>query len=126
MNWQEVLVRVTLILIAGDFNCPDIDWEHGLLLTDTYMPKFLQEKLLSLSQNFQLNQMITFPPRGMNTLDLCYTSHPSINFNCVGFSDHDAILATLSVSYYQPKQQNTIIQKSKSGTDMKKAISLVK
>ena len=96
------------IIIAGDFNCPGIDWEHGLSLTDTYTSRILREKLLSVSQDFQLSQIVTFPTRGMNTLDLCFTSHPNIILNCdsiPGFSDHDAILATLSISYYQPKQE---------------------
>ena len=49
-----------------------------------------------------------FLTRGINTLDLCFTSHPNIILNCdsiPGFSDHHAILATLSISYYQPKQE---------------------
>ena len=36
------------IIIAGDFNCPGIDWEHGLLLTDIYTSRILREKLLSV------------------------------------------------------------------------------
>jgi len=96
------------IIIAGDFNCPGIDWEHSFLLSKTHISRFLREKLLSFSQDFQLNQIVTFPTWDTNTLNLCFTSHPNIILNCnsiPGFSDHDAILATLSVSYYQPKQE---------------------
>ena len=96
------------IIIAGDFNCPGIDWEHGLLLTDTYTSRTLREKLPSVSQDFQLSQIVTFPTRGMNTLDLCFTPHPDIILNCdsiPGFSDHDAILAihTSNQSKYHAK-----------------------
>jgi len=62
------------IIIAGDFNCPGIDWEHGLSLTDTYTSRILREKLLSVSQDFQLSQIVIFPTRGMNTQDLFYIS----------------------------------------------------
>ena len=95
-------------IIAGDFNCPGIDWEHGFLLTEAYTSRLLREKLLTFSQDFQLKQCVNFPTRGTNTLDLCFTSHPNIILNCnsiPGFSDHDAILATLSVSCYQPSQE---------------------
>ena len=43
-----------------------------------------------------------------NILDLCFTSHPNIISTCnsiPGFSDHDTILASLSVSFYQQKQE---------------------
>jgi len=63
------------IILGGDFNCPGIDWEHGTL-TDSYMPCYFREKLISLSQDTQLFQMVTFPTRAQNILDLCFTTHP--------------------------------------------------
>ena len=61
------------IILGGDFNCPGIDWEHGTL-TDSYVPCYFREKLISLSQDTQLFQMVTFPTRAQNILDLCFTT----------------------------------------------------
>ena len=65
------------ILLGGDFNCPGIDWEHGTL-TESYRSHSFREKLLEFVQDFQLDQLVTFPTRGMNILDLFLTTHPSI------------------------------------------------
>ena len=46
--------------------------------------------------------------RGINILDLCFASHPNIISTCnsiPGFSDHDARLVSLSISFYQQKQE---------------------
>ena len=47
------------IILGGDFNSPGIDWEHETLV-DSYALCYLQEKLISLSQD---TQMVTFPTR---------------------------------------------------------------
>ena len=86
------------ILLGGDFNCPGIDWEHGTL-TESYLSHSFREKLLEFVQDFQLDQLVTFPTRGMNILDLFLTTHPSIVLTCKpspGLSDHDAVLIKLS------------------------------
>ena len=94
------------ILLGGDFNCPGIDWEHGTL-TESYLSHPFREKLLELVQDFQLDQLVTFPTRGMNILDLFLTTHPSIVLTCKpspGLSDHDAVLIKLSPLLHPTKQ----------------------
>ena len=83
-----------LIILGGDFNCPGIDWEHGTLTT-SHVSCYLQEKLISLSQDTQLFQIVNFSTRAQNILDLCFTTHPNNVLSCEpapGLSDHDAIL----------------------------------
>ena len=46
-------------------NCPGIDWEHGTL-TDSYVPQHYREKLITLIQDTQMSQLVTFPTRGNN------------------------------------------------------------
>ena len=109
-NFSEIKEKHphTKIIIGGDFNCPGIDWEHGFLSAESYTSRLLREKLLTFLQDFHLNQIVNFPTRGINILDLCFTSHPNIISTCnsiPGFSDHDAILVSLSVSFYQQKQE---------------------
>ena len=67
------------IILGGDFNSPGIDWEHGTLI-DSYAPCYPREKLISLSQDTQMFQMVNFPTRAHNILDLCFTTHPDISY----------------------------------------------
>ena len=94
------------LFLGGDFNCPGIDWEHGTL-TDSYVPCCLREKLISLSQDTQMFQTVTFPTRAQNILDLCFTTHPNTVLSCEpvpGLSDHDAVLINLQTLLYVIKQ----------------------
>ena len=84
----------TQIILGGDFNCPGIDWEYGTLL-DSYVSHRFREKLIALSQDTQMLQVVTFPTRAQNILDLCFVSHPNMILACEpvpGLSDHDAVL----------------------------------
>ena len=94
------------IILGGDFNCPGIDWEHGTL-TDMYVPCYFQENLISLSQDTQLFQMVTFPTRVQNILDLCFTTHPDTVLTCEsapGLSDHVAVLIKIQTPVCVVKQ----------------------
>ena len=65
-----------IIYLGGDFNCPGIDWTHGDII-DSYIPICFREKLITLSQDHLLTQVVTLPTRGPNILDLCFTTHSS-------------------------------------------------
>jgi len=85
------------IILGGDFNCQGIDWEHGTLI-NSYVTNHYREKLITLSQDTQMSQLVTFPTRGNNTLDLCFCTHPDSVSSCgpiPGFSDHDAVLLSI-------------------------------
>jgi hypothetical protein len=50
--------------------------------------------------------MVLFPTRGQNTLDLLFTSHPTIIDKCkalpaLGRSDHDTVLIDLALTAHQ-------------------------
>ena len=82
------------VILGGDFNCPGIDWEHGTL-TESCVPYHFREILIALAEDTQMSQLVTFPTRGNNTLDLCFTTHPDSVLSCEpvsGFSDHDAVI----------------------------------
>ena len=66
------------ILLGGEFNIPGIDWP-SCSLTCSYLSITLRESLITFAQDFLLEQIITKPIRGINTLDLCFVSHP----NCI-------------------------------------------
>ena len=84
----------TNIILGGDFNCPSIVW-HTETLTDSYISTFLREALIEIADDYQLQQVVTFPTKGNNLLDLCFTSHPDLVQSCLpfpGLCDHDIVL----------------------------------
>ena len=90
------------IILGGDFNCPGIDWEHGTL-TESYILCHFRQKLITLAHDTQISQLVTFPTRAHNTLDLLFTTHPDSVLSChpaPGLSDHDAVLATIQIPYH--------------------------
>jgi len=60
-----------------DFNSPGTDWEHGTL-TESYISCQSNQKLITLSHDSHMSQLVTFSTRAQNTLDLLFTSHPDI------------------------------------------------
>ena len=93
LSIKEKFPRAQIIL-RGDCNSPGIDWEYGTLI-DSYATCYLREKLISLSQDTLMFQMVTFPIRAQNILDLCFTTHPDTVLTSEptpGLSDHDAVL----------------------------------
>ena len=105
LSIKEKFPRAQIIL-GGDFNSPGIDWEHGTLI-DSYAPCYLREKLISISQDTLMFQMVTFPTRAQNILDLCFTTHPDTVLTCEptpGLSDHDAVLINFQTLLHVIKQ----------------------
>jgi len=94
------------IILGGDFNCPGIDWSSSCL-TESYVSTVMRERLIRLSNDFQIQQLITFATRGANVLDLCFTTHPDLIRNCTplpGLSDHETVLVELSSMITHSKQ----------------------
>ena len=65
-----------VLLIEGDFNLPDINW-RDLTISSTQYPSRLNKTFLDIVADNSLEQIIDFPTRKDNTLDLILTSHPS-------------------------------------------------
>ena len=104
------------VILGGDFNCPGIDWEHGTL-TESYVPCHFREKLITVAEDTQMSQLVTFPTRRNNTLDLCFTTHPDSVLSCEpvpGFSDHDAVILSIQTPTRMIKQHPRTIYLYKS------------
>ena len=65
------------IWIGGDFNFPDINWETRSVISHQYS-KDINDKFVEVIDNCYLEQLVTFPTRPNNTLDLLLTNQPSL------------------------------------------------
>ena len=65
------------IIIAGDFNCPDIDWINMEIKTEA-PDKEVQQARMNLSIEYGLVQIHDKPTREGNLLDLVFTNNPSL------------------------------------------------
>lgn len=95
------------MIIAGDFNCPDIDWQ-SLSLRSNAQDKEVQQAILDLSIDFNLTQVIDKPTREKNILDLLFTNNPSLiksTANAPGISDHDIVVADSDTKPYYSKKK---------------------
>jgi len=90
------------LLIAGDFNFPDISWCNGYAQIDPN-PAYgtgINQLFVDSINDYGLEQFINIPTRGNNILDLLLCSHPNLISNikiAPGISDHDAILYSLDL-----------------------------
>ncbi|CAC5407466.1 unnamed protein product [Mytilus coruscus] len=75
------IARNTNIMLTGDFNCPDINWETSTVNSNAN-DKEIQNKIMKLTATFQLTQIHELPTRENNLLDLVFTTNPSKNAPC--------------------------------------------
>ena len=62
--------------IGGQFNWPDIDWQVKSINNYQY-PKQPNERFIDLIDSFSMEQVVNFPARKQNTLDLLITDRQS-------------------------------------------------
>ena len=94
------------IFLGGDFNSPGINWSD-VTLTESYVPASFREKLIEVTDEFHLEQLVLEPTRQYNILDLCFTSHPNIvtsSQTSPGLSDHEAVVIKFCCQTSLPKQ----------------------
>ena len=87
------------VWIGSDFNLPDINWEHEEIVSYQYL-KSINETFLQTIARTGLNQLVDFPTRLDNTLDLVITNRPSLSVRCEalpGLSDHEVVLQDMKV-----------------------------
>ena len=87
------------VILTGDFNCPNIDWEHLSVLPGA-AEKEVQQALIDLALDFGLHQIHDQPTRQDNMLDLVFTNNPSLvkNSNSTpGISDHAMVVTDFEV-----------------------------
>ena len=97
------------VIFGGDFNLPDISWEHNSIVGSCY-PRSMNSKYLDMIADCNLEQMVDFETRrkSRNTLDLILTSHPGLKQRCkplpsIGNSDHDIVLYDCALKPFRPK-----------------------
>lgn len=97
------LLRSSNVIIAGDLNFPGFDWDHTSIKPSTPHAG-LHKRFLDLLHDHSLVQLVTFPTRGDNTLDLVVTNIPHLIPRVEpvpGVSDHEVV-------YFEYKARVTI------------------
>ena len=88
------------IILAGDFNFPDIHWIDGggQLQPNPAYGHEINSLFLDIINDYSLEQFVTFPTRGNNILDLVFSSQPIISQISIvpGMSDHEATLFSIN------------------------------
>ncbi|XP_071480876.1 uncharacterized protein [Diadema antillarum] len=82
------------IVIAGDFNCPDIDWQT-LTLRHNAQDREVQQALIDLSLEHGLVQIHNQATRYDNILDIVLTNNPTqvkSSYSIPGISDHAMVV----------------------------------
>ena len=95
--------RKDILIIGGDFNLPDICWSEQSIQTNQYPTHTNQAYLDTIADN-GLEQLVDFPTRKENTLDLFFTTHPSFKQRCkplpsIGNNDHDIVLLDVACKH---------------------------
>lgn len=93
------------IVVGGDFNFPSFDWSTNSLKSPC-VHQSLHLRFLDFLYDHNLHQMVTFPTRDNNTLDLFVTDHPTLVPRVEpvpGISDHLAVFMEFQV---QPERRN--------------------
>ena len=102
------------ILVGGDFNLPDINWDCMMTKVGGRC-KNKNDMLLDFLNNCGLEQLVRTPTRitndTSNILDLFVTNTPQLVSkitNCVGISDHLAIIIQLENVSRRPKVKRSV------------------
>ena len=86
--------------VLGDFNFKDIDWPDRLSISGSTLSQSEGQILIDIMNDHGLEQMVHFPTREKNTLDLILTTLPG-QFQDVyspdKLSDHDIVSGTLRI-----------------------------
>jgi hypothetical protein len=95
------------VIIAGDFNCLDIDWANMEIKTGASYRE-VQLALLDITSKYGLTQIHDKPTREGNMLDLALTNNPSLiktSGNAAGISDHDIVITDSMIKQHYCNQQ---------------------
>ena len=87
------------LILGGDFNLPDIDWELGTTKPSCKKVTMCNE-LIELAANTSLTQIQEEVTRVKNNLDLLFTNRPGLIKSCYtlpGIGDHDIVIADADI-----------------------------
>ena len=88
------------MIIAGDFNLPDISWDKREVKTSPQYGKDFNQLAIDTMDDYALTQMVSEPTRGNNILDLLFSSCPDLVQNVTvspGISDHSSVMAEVAL-----------------------------
>ena len=92
--------KAPLVHVLGDFNFKDIHWPDRLNKSGSTLSQSDGQILIDIMNDHGLEQLVHFPTREKNTLDLILTSLPG-QFQDIHspdqLSDHDVVSASLKV-----------------------------
>ena len=94
-------------VLTGDFNCPDVNWEHGFVKTGA-PERSVQQTAIDITTNANLVQVHTEATRQKSLLDLVFTSNPSLvrsSITVPGIADHDMVVTDIDTKPHYVKQQ---------------------
>ena len=98
------------MILAGDFNCPDIDW-HTHTTHSSGKDKQIQQSLVNITSSSHLTQLHHSPTRLHHTLDLIFSTIPSLvktSISVPGISDHDMIVTDADI---RPQRSRPLAKK---------------
>ena len=95
------------LVLCGDFNCPDIDWDKLCLKhSKTTQDRNEQQHLIEIMSDFNLSQMHSEPTREENLLDLVFATNPSLiksTANAPGIMFYFSFYVTAMLKMYLSK-----------------------
>jgi len=106
---EKLCLSYGSIILVGDYNCPDIDWESMTSPGNEKSKQFLD---FCLSHGF--NQYVTVPTRLNNILDLVLCNKRML-ISCInvampfGLSDHDSITFSVAIENSVEKKNPSLI-----------------
>ena len=110
--------KLPSVHVLGDFNFKDIDWPDRLSKSGSTLSQSEGQILIDIMNDHGLEQMVHFPTREKNTLDLILTTLPG-QFKDVHspdkLSDHDIVSGTLKIftpPIKKPRRKVYLYQKS--------------
>lgn len=105
------------IILAGDFNVPDINWDTVSFISGGRYPA-VSKQIIDLTHEYNMHQIVTEPTRGDSILDLVFTNVPTLVQNVYvipGLSDHEIVSVDFLVSTQKIKQPKRKIFLYKKG-----------
>ena len=99
------------IIMAGDYNFPDWDWQHNTIKQGC-KHVHLHQRFKTLLDTNCLEQLVVEPTRENNTLDLVITNNTRLvdKIEVIpGLSDHDIVRVQININPVRTKQQPTQI-----------------
>ena len=98
--------KLPSVHVLGEFNFKDIDWLDRLSKSGSTLSQSERQVLINIMNDHGLEQMVHFPTREKNTLDLILATLPG-QFQNVHYpdklSDHDIVSGTMKIFIPSPR-----------------------